>query len=170
MPGKRTKEIGIRMALRAVSSAPGVGRTRHSRIGAAEQPSVAVRQPSKNQRLAKSPTLQSAGTALSVDLLNIKQRQKPKQLKKIFRVVLGLSAPSLCFVTFSPARATPTNDLRPTGTGAIFVLCNIFTVEAGSSEAPSSDSCRESNSNILGLTVQFEPMTRLRRAADWVRT
>ena len=69
---------------RAVPSAPGVGRTRHPRMGAAEQPSVAVWEPSRNQRLTKFPALQSAGAALSVNLLKIKERRKPRQLKKKF--------------------------------------------------------------------------------------
>jgi len=58
-------------------------------LGAAEQPSVAVEEPSRIQRLTKFPALQSAGAALSVKLLNIKERQKPQQLKKKYpRVVL----------------------------------------------------------------------------------
>jgi hypothetical protein len=57
-------------------------------MGAAEQPSVAVWEPSRNQRPTKFPPLQSAGAALSVNLLNIKERQKPKQLK------INLSRPS----------------------------------------------------------------------------
>jgi hypothetical protein len=69
---------------RAVPSAPGVERTRHPKLGAAEQPSVAEREPSRNQRPTKFPSLQSAGPALSVNLLNVKERQKPKQLKKSF--------------------------------------------------------------------------------------
>jgi len=47
----------------------GVGRTRHPMLGAAEQPSVAVWEPSRNQRFTKSPSLQSAGAALSVNML-----------------------------------------------------------------------------------------------------
>ena len=57
-------------------------------LGAAEQPSVAVEEPSRIQRLTKFPALQSAEAALSVKLLNIKERQKPKRPKKIFRVFL----------------------------------------------------------------------------------
>ena len=61
---------------RAVPTAPGVGRTRHPMLGAAEQPSVAPREPSRNQRLTKFPVLQSAGAALSVNLWKIKERQQ----------------------------------------------------------------------------------------------
>jgi len=72
----------------------------------------------------KFPALQSAGAALSLNLLNIRERQKPKQLKKNLsrRSPHGLFG---YFVTVSPDRATPTNDLRPAETGAIFVFCNI---------------------------------------------
>ena len=113
---------------RSVPTAPGVGRTRHPRLGAAGQPSVAVRELSRNQRPTKFPSLQIAGAALSVNLLNTKEQQKPKQLKK------NLSrrsphGPFGYFETFSPDRATPTNDLRPAETGAVFVFCNISTVE-----------------------------------------
>jgi hypothetical protein len=91
-------------------------------LGAAGQPSVAVREPSRNQRPTKFPSLQSAGAALSVNLLNIKERQKPKQLKKN----LSRRSPHgsfTYFVTFSPDRATPTNDLRPAETvGGLRVL------------------------------------------------
>jgi hypothetical protein len=55
--------------------------TRHPRLGAAGQPSVAVRDPSRNQRPTKFPSLQSARAALSVNLLNIKERKKPKKPK-----------------------------------------------------------------------------------------
>jgi hypothetical protein len=65
-----------------VTSAPGVGRTRHPRMGAAEQPAVAIWEPARNHRLTRFPPLQSAEAALSVNLLKIKHRQKPKQLKK----------------------------------------------------------------------------------------
>jgi hypothetical protein len=67
---------------RAVPSAPGVGRTRHPRLRAAGQLSVAVREPSRNQRPTKFPSLQSAGAALSVNLLNIKERQKTESTKE----------------------------------------------------------------------------------------
>ncbi len=98
-------------------------------LGAAEQPSVAVEEPSRIQRLTKFPALQSAGAALSVKLLNIKERQKPKRPKKNLSR-LSPHAPFGYFVTFSPDRATtPTNDLRPAETGAVYVFCNISTVE-----------------------------------------
>jgi hypothetical protein len=54
-------------------------------MGAAEQPSIAEMHPLRNQRVTKFPALQSAGAELSVNLLNIKARQKtqkPQQLKK----------------------------------------------------------------------------------------
>jgi hypothetical protein len=84
------------------------------RLGAAGQPSVAAREPSRNQRPTKFPALQSTGAALSVNFLNIKEWQKPKQLKKN----LSRRSPhgpfgyfvSVYFVTVSPDRATPTND------------------------------------------------------------
>src|SRR2546429_9062632 len=60
---------------RAVPTAPGVGRTRHPMLGAADQPSVAPREPSSNQRLTTFPVLQSAGAARSVDLMKIKRSE-----------------------------------------------------------------------------------------------
>ncbi|HTF23473.1 MAG TPA: IS66 family insertion sequence element accessory protein TnpB, partial [Candidatus Limnocylindria bacterium] len=56
--------------------------TRHPKLGAAEQSSVAVREPSRNQRLTKSPTMQNAGAALSVNLLKIQELQKPEATKE----------------------------------------------------------------------------------------
>jgi hypothetical protein len=44
-------------------------------MGAAEQPSVALWEPPRNQRLTKFPALLSAGAALSVNLLKIKKQQ-----------------------------------------------------------------------------------------------
>ena len=90
----------------------------HAKLGAAGQPSVAVREPSRNQRPTKFPSLQSAGAALSVNVLN-KRAAKPKQLKK------NLSSrsphgPFGYFVTFPPDRTTPTNELKPAETGAVF--------------------------------------------------
>ncbi len=49
-------------------------------------------------------------------LLNTKERQKPKQLKKNLRRRTP-HGPFGYVVTFSPDRATPTNDLRPADTG-----------------------------------------------------
>jgi hypothetical protein len=42
-------------------------------MGAVQQPSVAVWEPSRNQRVTKFLALQSAGAALSVNLLKIKE-------------------------------------------------------------------------------------------------
>jgi hypothetical protein len=72
-------------------------------MSAAEQPSVAVEEPSRNQRVTKFPALQSAGAALSLNLLKIKERQKPQLLKK--KILASFSARSLClFCIFSPER------------------------------------------------------------------
>jgi hypothetical protein len=51
-------------------------------LARAGQPAVAIWEPTRNHRLTRFPPLQSAEAALSVKLLKIKHRQKPKQLKK----------------------------------------------------------------------------------------
>jgi hypothetical protein len=81
-----------------------------------------------NFRLRIGTIEKSASYEISVNLLNIKERQKPKQLKKNLsrrspRGLLGY------FVTFWPDRATPTNALGPAETGAVLVFCDISTVE-----------------------------------------
>jgi hypothetical protein len=65
-----------------VPTAPGVGRTRHPRMGAAEQPAVAIWEPARNHRLTRFPSLQSAEAALSVNLLKIKTSAKTKATKE----------------------------------------------------------------------------------------
>src|ERR1700731_837527 len=74
-------------------------------VGCCRQRSVALWEPSRYQRLTKSPTLQSAGAALSVNLLKIKSGKNPKQVKKnpSRRSPHG---PIGYFVTFSPDLAT----------------------------------------------------------------
>jgi hypothetical protein len=87
-------------------------------MGAAQQPSVAVQEPSRNQRVMKFRALHSAARALAVNLLKIKERQKPQLLKK--KILASFSARSLVTIleTYS-SDPTPTNDLRPPETGAV---------------------------------------------------
>ncbi len=71
--------------------------------------------------------LQSTEAALSVNLLKIKEGQKPQRLK-----ISSRRSPHDPFgysVTFSPDRATQTNDLRQPEPGAVFLFCSISTVE-----------------------------------------
>ncbi len=56
------------------------------------------------------------------ELVEYKRAAKTEATKE--KSLASFSARSLCyFVTFSPDRATPTNDLRPTETAAVSVFC-----------------------------------------------
>ena len=125
------------------------------RFGCCMAAEVAVREPSRNQRPTISPSLQSAGAALSANLLNIKERQKPKQLKKNLSRRSPHGGPFGYFVSFTPDRATPTNDLRPTETGAVFVFCNISTVETSNFTMGSGPSDRTSPVTAFGILFSF---------------
>jgi hypothetical protein len=84
-------------------------------MGAAEQPSLAVGAPSRNQRVTRFPALESAVAALSVNLLKIKERQKSPQLKK--NILTSFSARSLCSFCISspdrPHKQTTRNRVKP---------------------------------------------------------
>jgi hypothetical protein len=97
-------------------------------MGAAEQPSVALWEPSKNQRVTKSPALQSAGAALSVNLLEIKERQKIAAAEENNPRFVLRAIPLLILYFFSGS-PTQTTDLRPRETAVGFLICNILTVE-----------------------------------------
>jgi hypothetical protein len=51
-------------------------------MGAEEQPSVALWEPSRNERVTKFPALQIAGASLSVNLLKIKERKNRSSRRK----------------------------------------------------------------------------------------
>ena len=100
---------------RAVPSAPGVGRTRHPKLGAAEQPSVAVLEPSRNQWLTKFRALYSAARVLSVNSVKIKERQE--------KILALLSARPFClFCNFFLPCFAETNDLKPSEIRAAFFV------------------------------------------------